>query len=454
MVRDRGRQGPDRTIVIALLASVLGLQSADLATVGASGAQLESAFGIGHLQLGLLASVTSLLSAFGTLPFGLIADRAPRVRALAVSVGLWGITMIAAGMAGSYGFLVVTRVFLGLMIAAAGPLLASLLGDLFPGEERAAVYGGVLSGELVGFGIGFPVSGNVAGLLSCRWAFWVLALPAAVLAVLLPRMLPEPPRGRQSRLSPADDRPGTNGDDAPEDSLPDLLDTGDGGGLRPAFQAVLRLRTNLVLIAVSATFYFYFGGLETFGVIFVRRQYSLGQTAATSALAVLGIGALVGVLGGGQLADRLLRRGMSDARIMIAAVGFLMAVAIVFPPFLGAWSLPVALPLFAAGSAALSTADPALDAARLDVMPASLWGRGEALRTALRGLALATAPLAFAALAGAIGEGKGEGLRLTFLAMLAPVAAAGIVLILTRRSYRRDVDAVARAGPGSRSKTA
>jgi MFS family permease len=433
-------------MVIALLASVLALQSADLATVGASGTQLESAFGIGHLQLGLLASVTSLLSAFGTLPFGLIADRAPRVRALAISVGLWGIAMIAAGMAGSYGFLVGTRVFLGLMVAAAGPLLASLMGDLFPGEERARVYGGVLSGELVGFGIGFLVSGNVAGLLSWRWAFWVLALPAAALAVLLPRMLPEPPRGRQSGLTPPDDRDGTNDGGTRDDGLSGLPDGADGGGLRPAFQAVLRLKTNLVLIAVSATFYFYFGGLETFGVIFVRRQYSLGQTAATSALAVLGIGALVGVIGGGRLADRLLHRGISDARIVIAAIGFLTAVAIVFPPFLGAWSLPVALPLFAAGTAALTAADPALDAARLDVMPASLWGRAEAIRTALRGLAVAAAPLAFAALAGAIGEGNGEGLRLTFLAMLAPVAVAGVALIFTRRSYRRDVNAVVRAG--------
>ncbi|HVS99839.1 MAG TPA: MFS transporter [Solirubrobacterales bacterium] len=429
--------GPARTRVIALFAAILGLQSADLATIGAAGGQLEAALGIGHVQLGLLASVSSLVSAAATLPFGVLADRAPRVRLLAGAITLWGAAMVAAGLSDSYGELLVTRVVLGLLTAAAGPVMASLMGDLFPAEERARVYGLVLSGELFGLGFGFMLSGNIAGVLSWRWAFWALALPAAGLAALLLRKLPEPARGGQSRLEPGD-REILPAEAAPRQSLEGRRDS-----LWGAVRHVVRVRTNIVLIAVSAALYFFFGGLETFGVIFVRRQYGLGQSAATSMVTLLGIGALAGVLSGGRIADRLLGRGRPDARVVVAAAGFLVAVALVFAPFLAAWPLLVAMPLYIAGTAALTCANPALDAARLDVMPSGLWGRAEAIRTALRALAVASAPLLFGALSTAIGEGGGEGLRLTFLVMLAPLAIAGVALLAAREGYRRDVAAAA-----------
>jgi predicted MFS family arabinose efflux permease len=221
-------------------------------------------------------------------------------------------------------------------------------------------------------------------------------------------------------------------------------------GLRAALRYVLRVRTNVALIVVSATLYFFLGGLETFGVIFVRRQYGLGQSEATSMLALLGLGALLGVLLGGRIADRMLRRGHLDARIVVAATGLAVAVALVFAPFLGAWALPVAMPLFIAGTAALTCSNPALDAARLDVMPAALWGRAEALRTALRALAVAGAPLLVGGLSTAIGEGGGKGLRLTFLIMLAPPAIAAAILFLARRTYRGDVAAAALSEGSSR----
>ena len=48
-----------------------------------------------------------------------------------------------------------------------------------------------------------------------------------------------------------------------------------------------------------------------------------------------------------------------------------------------------------AGAALLSAANPPLDAARLDIMPAGLWGRAESVRTFVRSLAQALAPLLF-----------------------------------------------------------
>jgi MFS family permease len=438
---------PARARVIALLAAVLALQSADLATIGAVGGQLEEALRIDHFQLGLLAAVASIFAAAATVPFGVLADRLPRVRLLAASVGLWALAMLAAGFAGSFATLLALRVLLGVVVAAAGPLLASLMGDLFPSAERARIYGYVLSGELIGAGFGFLVSGNVAGLLSWRWAFWILVPPAMGLAWALPRWMREPERGGAQKADGKGkrlayriaDRQGVR----PRRSAVVGRDAANLSLLQ-ATAYVLRVRTNVVLIVVSATGYLFLGGVQTFGTIFVRREYGLSQGAATTMLALLGLGALIGVQIGGRVADRMLSRGRLDARVVVAAAAFGAAATIIFLPFFGAWPLFIAMPLFVLGTAALSCGNPPLDAARLDVVPAGLWGRAEAIRTVLRSLAVTAAPLLFGWLAGSLGGGdRGEGLRLTYLIMLVPLCAAGLILLYARRTYPGDVAAAA-----------
>jgi MFS family permease len=180
---------------VLLLAAALALESADLATIGAVGSELERSLGISHGQLGLLASAGSIAGALATLPMGVLADRVTRARLLAASVGVWAVAMLASGAAGSFTTLLMTRVGLGAVTATAGPVIASLVGDAFSPWERGRIYGLIGAGEMAGSGFGFLVSGSLGGLLSWRWAFWVLVPPAVALAVALWRRLPEPPRG-------------------------------------------------------------------------------------------------------------------------------------------------------------------------------------------------------------------------------------------------------------------
>ncbi len=191
-----------------LLACVLGLAGADAATVGAAATPLIRALHITNTDIGLLVSVTSLVAAAASLPFGVLADRARRVRVLSVSVLLWGVVMVWSATVSTFGGLLVARLALGLVTAAAGPLVASLVGDWFPSAERGRIYGYVLTGELLGAGLGFTVSGDVAAI-SWRAAFVILAIPAFFLARLLFR-LPEPARGGRGALVAAS-RPARQG---------------------------------------------------------------------------------------------------------------------------------------------------------------------------------------------------------------------------------------------------
>ena len=178
--------------VVVVLALTLGLVSADTASIGAVAPELKSSLHIGNAELGLLASITTIAGAVATLPVGVLVDRVPRTRLLAVAALTWAGATAASALAWSFPALLVIRVLLGVLTAAAGPGVASLLGDSFPAQRRARIYGLVLAGELMGTGFGFVVSGDLAAI-SWRAAFVVLAMPALGLAWLLWR-LPEPER--------------------------------------------------------------------------------------------------------------------------------------------------------------------------------------------------------------------------------------------------------------------
>ena len=163
-----------------------------------------------------------------------------------------------------------------------------------------------------------------------------------------------------------------------------------------AVKHVLAVRTNVILIVSSACGYYFLAGVQTFGSQFAKQQYDINQAVANLLLLVVGIGAIGGVLAGGALGDRLLRRGYLNGRIMVSAISGALAV-VVFIPALFSRSASHAVLWLIFAVLLLSAQNPPLDAARLDIMPPFLWGRAEAVRTFLRGLAQALAPLLFGA---------------------------------------------------------
>jgi predicted MFS family arabinose efflux permease len=454
--------GVERARVIVVLACVLGLGGADVATVGASATELRQGLHISNTDIGLLVAVTSLVGAVACLPFGVLADRVRRTWTLGGAIVFWGVAMLWSAAAGSFHELLLARLFLGAVTAATGPLVASLVGDYFGGSERGRIYGFILTGELLGAGFGFAVTGDIA-VLSWRAAFVILALPAFALAWLVTR-LPEPERGGKGTLAHASGSPPTpaRADSRHETDAqrlarerglePDrlLVLTVDPRRLRllPAIRYVLRIRTNIVLIAASACGYYFLAGVQTFGSEFAKQQYGINQALANLLLLVVGVGAVGGVLAGGATGDALLRRGRLNGRILVAAAAATLT-TILFLPALLTRSIAAALPYLTVGAFVLSAQNPPLDAARLDIMPPLLWGRAEAVRTLLRLLAQALAPLLFGAVSDHVFGGGRSGLQWTFVVMLAPLAASAALLFQALRTYPADV-ATAAAAPQPR----
>jgi predicted MFS family arabinose efflux permease len=474
----RAAGGAARFKVIVLFAGVMALDTADIGTVGAVAPQLERSLHISNTQIGLIAAVSALAGAVGTLPVGLLTDRTHRINLLCASIVLWSAALIGCAVAPSFGVLVASRVGLGAVTATSGPTVASLIGDFIPARERARIWGLILTGELFGSGIGLVVSGDLAGALTWRWGFAWLAVPGLALAVAIWKLLVEPARGGQSQLEPgaehlvegaevrsrhAAQRPEQQIDRDQElaqeiadkqryEPHPELVLHEDPVSMRlwRAVRYVLSVRTNVILIIASTLGYLFFAGVQTFAVVLMRSRYGLAQSTATSVLVLIGLGALVGVVLAGRTADRLLAKGRITARIVVAAVGYIGA-AVLFVPALASPALFVSIPLFILAAAGLAAPDPTLNSARLDIMHPRLWGRAEGVRTVLWMTAKAVGPLLFGLVSGALGgPGANGGVRATssangaaladaFLIMLVPLGIAGVSLLWARRTYPRDV---------------
>ncbi|MEI7037945.1 MFS transporter [Fulvimonas yonginensis] len=475
--------GRARLKVIALLALVLSMDAADKATLGAAAVQIETALRVGHLQIGWLVTASTAVGVCVTLPFGALADRVHRVRLLALALLVWSAAMLAGGLALSYPLLLASRLVLGAAAAVALPVVTSLIGDFFHPGERGRIYGYVLAGELLGVAFGFLICGNVAAWLSWRASLGVLAACGVALAAVLWRRLPEPLRGGRSRIPrgasevpsakrpPADDPDGAaQGGEAssalrrvirwrgvrPRHALMSL--NPDTASLWSAVRYVLAVPSYRTLVAASVLGYFYFAGLRTFAIVFMRGRFGLDQAQATGLSVAIGLGAVAGVLLAGRLGDRLLARGRLTGRVLVGAGALLLAAAAFLPGLLSG-TLWLAGPCFFFAAAGLGGANPVIDAARLDVMPSALWGRAEGVRATFRFALEAAAPPLFGWLSTRMAERAATSslagtaaLGRTFVVMLAALVIAGLLLLVrTRRTYARDTASAQAAERRSRS---
>src|SRR3989440_4435645 len=328
--------GPARARVITLFGAALALNGADTATVGAVAPQLEHGLHISNTQIGLLTSVALLVGAVFTIPVGLYVDRFKRIPMLSLSIAAWSIASLLSAFSSNYSHLLLTRLLLGAVTATAGPAIASLTGDYFPARERGRVYAYILGGEIAGTAAGFIVSGSIASLIHWRASFVLLAIPGFFLARELYRTVPEPLRGGASRLVPgvvdlkqavaeAGSRPEAEADEAPpSDELahdvarrrgvePDqgrVLKTDPRAlGLVAAVRYILSVPTNVLMIISSSLGYFFFAGLTTFALLFLRGHYHASQATAELVLGLLVVGAMIGTLVSGRVSDAMVRRG-------------------------------------------------------------------------------------------------------------------------------------------------
>jgi MFS family permease len=390
---------------------------------------IQRDLGISDTLMGLLHGIAFALfyAALG-IPIARLSDQHSRRWIILVGMVIWSAMTAACGIARNFWQLFLARVGVGIGEAALSPAAYSMIADMFPPQRLGRALGIYSSGVFFGAGIAFMLGGAIIGALesvqtmalpvvgeirSWQAVFFMVGVPGAVFALLM-LTVPEPTR---KSIVPT----------ATRSALPGLW-----AYMRENRRVVGGHFIGFSLLAVV------FNGYVAWAPTQLIRDFSVSAGEAGRALgAVIFLFGGSGIVVGGMVADRLLRRGYSDANMragVIAAVGLLPACVLApqMPSFGGSIAAYAAFFFFSSfpyGAAA----------AALQVMaPHDLRARLSAIYLLVLNLiGIGLGPLAIAAVSDHFLGGKahlGAGMSIVSAVV---VPAGALILLITLPAFRR-----------------
>lgn len=259
---------------------------------------------VGSLNMYFLISY-SLISPF----MGWAGDRFRRTWLLAGGVAVWSLATVGTGLASDFNHLRIARSFLGIGEATYGVLAPTILMDLYPRERRSRILSAFYLAMPIGYALGVILGGRIAlATGSWRMAFFVVGVPGFVAAIAA-LFLPEPIRGTAEGIDPK------------------RLKQHEQAGASLADYQDLAVNSSYTYVVFGLSAYtFAFGGLAFWLPTYLERVKGWDKAMAVDRLGVTGLlAALVGMSGGGWLADKLAKTN-PKALFQVSGTSMLLAV--------------------------------------------------------------------------------------------------------------------------------
>jgi MFS family permease len=256
-------------------------------------------------QLGLLTGIAfGLFYATLGLPIARWADHGNRVTIVSIAIGLWGVTVMACMLVTNFIQLLLARTAAGVGEAGCMPPTYSLLGDYFPksAERTWAMVIYWLANPLAAL-ISFVIGGWLNEVYGWRETFFLMSVPALLLAVVAKVTIKEP---RTSSASP-----------------------GGSKAELPGWRVVLKVlwqqpSTRHLSLGIIVVFTMALG-MAPWYAAFMIRTHAMGTAELGVWLGLIfGIGGAAGTLLGGYVAERWFadneRGQMRITALMIASL--------------------------------------------------------------------------------------------------------------------------------------
>lgn len=297
-------QGVDRKAWRALFAAQLGwmLDAMDVMLFTFALVPIQNEFGLTSKQMGIPLAATLVAAALGGIAFGWIADRIGRVRAMTISILFYSLATAGLATSTSLWQIIAWRVLVGLGMGGEWSCGSVLVAETWPTQHRAKAMGIMQSGWAIGALIAAGLSALMLERFGWRALFLVGATPA-VLAFIIRRTVEEPPLWRERERV--------------ESRWLEI------------FSSEFRRRTVLATLVAASVLVAYWGVTSWLPALLATRIEQggggLSVTKAAASLIVLQVGAFIGYVSFGWIADRIGRRP--------AFTLFMIAATIVVPLF-------------------------------------------------------------------------------------------------------------------------
>ncbi len=172
----------NRSMVTIGLLAALFIGALDSTVVSTASPRIISSLG-GLNLISWIFSIYTLTTCIATPIFGKLGDLFGRKSIFAIGLGVFVLGSIMCGFANSMTELIWYRAIQGIGAGALTPVTFTIVGDLYPGKERAKVQGLFSSVWSVAGLFGPLVGGYFVDYISWRWIFFI-NLPVGIIAIL------------------------------------------------------------------------------------------------------------------------------------------------------------------------------------------------------------------------------------------------------------------------------
>jgi MFS family permease len=315
---------------------------------------IKADLSLSDVQISLLGGISFVLfySTAGVF-VGRLADSVNRPKLIAIGVFIWSLTTAVSGLVGKFWQLLILRMGVGLGESALLPSTLSLLSGYFPPHRLATPTSVFLLGAPIGIGLSFAIGGLLYSVAvdvtsapgwqdvifiggSAAWKMVLLFL--GVVGMLMTLLLSTVREPRNQNKVAAEKNIGSTVKLAKAATSAEVKEYAKGN-----WKAIGALYLGMALISLAAY------SQAFWDITFLTRTY--GWDASTGSFwygMVQLFAGLSGMLFGGIVADKLTKRGVSGASIVMVIIGAGLAAPFSFMyPLMGSASSALLLMVLA-----------------------------------------------------------------------------------------------------------
>jgi len=365
-----------------------------------------------------------IFSAFGwayvlmQLPGGFVIDRLGPRLTYALSLGTWSIITALQGLVNSAGLLIGLRFGLGLAEAPAFPVNSRAVAAWFPNKERASAVGIYMSGVYVGLAFLTPVLALILANFGWQTMFVISGLVGVIYALIWYWRYRDPKNSRSVNEA-------------------ELNYIREGGGLAEGTVEHSKVNWSEVLELLSHRQFWgmYIGGFTSASMLWFFLTWFPSYLVEARHLSIIKvglyavipfIGAFLGALLGGAVADWLLRQGLTvgASRKIPIVVGMLLSSIIVLANYLNSIDLVITVMSIAFFGQGMSSLCWTLVS---DTAPRELLGVAGGFFNLFANLGSILTPLLIGFLLAATGSFNGALLYMTVLALVGALSYTFVI---------------------------
>jgi len=345
---DDARFNRFHALVLFWCALIIVFDGYDLAVVGIALPSIMKDLGVAPAHAGFMVSSALFGMMFGAISLGTIADRIGRRQAIAICIALFSVFTAAAGFTRDPVTFGILRFLAGLGIGGVMPNVVAQMTEYAPKKMRATLVTSMFSGYALGGIVAALLGKGLIETYGWQSVFFAAGLPVILIPIILSSLPESMPfllnKGRHedlkriaSKLEPGYQPAATDRFVMPAE------DKADSAPIKHLFHDGRGFSTVMFWIAFFMCLFMVYALSSWLTKLMAGAGYSLGS--ALTFVMVLNVGAVVGAVGGGWLADRF------HIKLVLAAMYALAAVSITLLGF----KMPTAALFIVVGLAGAST---------------------------------------------------------------------------------------------------